>query len=100
MKDFECPVDNCDECEFQRIEKWCAQAIPIREELNDVYKSYMEGFWAGLDSAEEQYKWLVEHYDKRDDYIVMLEQMIEESNKSKTPITDENYKKMIDCWLD
>ncbi len=100
MKDFECPVDNCDECDFLRIEKWCAQAIPIREELDDIYKANMEGFWSGLRSAEEQYKWLQENYEELNDYVVMLEQMIENSYELKTPISEEDYKKIIVYWPD
>ena len=98
MNDFECPVDRCEDCDFHRTESWCAQAIPIREELDDVYKANMEGFWDGFESAKKHYEWLEEHYNQHNDYIVELEKIVQNCyDKHRSP-TDEEMDMIINYW--
>ena len=28
MEEVNCPVDNCEDCEFNRSQSWCARALP------------------------------------------------------------------------
>ena len=98
MKDFDCPVDDCDECDFHRTESWCAQAIPIKEELDDIYKANMEGFWDGFEASKKHYQWLEEYYDKTNDYIVILEKIVQNCYNERREPTDEEAGILISYW--
>lgn len=98
MNEVECPVDSCEECEFHRTESWCAQAIPIREELDDIYKANMEGFWDGFESARKHYKWLEERYDETNDYIVALEKIIQNCYNERRGPTNEEADILTNYW--
>lgn len=55
--DFDCPVENCEDCEFNRTESWCAIALPINKDgCDENYRIYMEGFWEALEWCENHYK--------------------------------------------
>ena len=98
MEEINCPVDNCEDCEFHRTESWCAQAIPNPQEINDIYKAHMEGFWEALRYAEDEYRLMTEFYDTTNDYIVLLEKIIETCYADDRAPTAEEVGKVDSYW--
>lgn len=76
--DFDCPVDNCEECEFHRSTSWCSKTVPEYKGPDENYKIRMEGFWEGLNCAEEHYRMIERYCEKIDDYTLMVEELLEE----------------------
>ncbi len=74
--EFDCPVDDCENCEFNRSQSWCAQALPEYKGHTELEKIRMEGFWEALNWCEEHYKWMEEHWNKLDDYTLNLETIL------------------------
>ena len=66
MEDFECPVENCEECDYHRSQSWCARAIPINKDDGPTmaHKIYMEGFWEAFEFAYQEYQILEELLNK------------------------------------
>lgn len=64
MANFECPVNDCEQCEYHRTESWCAQAIPEHKGPSKEYKIYMEGFWDAINWCEQHYKDLEEYLEE------------------------------------
>lgn len=96
MDIIDCPADDCIGCEHHRVESWCAKAIPLNKTVyDDKYRSYMEGFWEALDWAEEHYKWLQDHYEKYNDYLVLVENILNDCYANKRAPTAEE---MITFW--
>ena len=76
--DFDCPVVDCDECEFNRTESWCAKAIPINNDVYDEkYRIYMEGFWEAVEWCENHYKAMEELLQEYADENERLKEKIE-----------------------
>jgi hypothetical protein len=98
MEEVNCPVDDCENCEFHRTESWCAQAIPKPPEINDIYKAHMEGFWEALRYAEDEYRLMVEFYDTTNDYIAVLEKLIELCYADDRPPTAEEVAQVESYW--
>lgn len=44
MEEVNCPVDDCEECKFNRSQSWCAQALPEYKGHTELEKIRMEGF--------------------------------------------------------
>lgn len=63
MEDFECPVDDCEECEYHFTTSWCSQAIQNHEEIDDVYKARVDGWMRGIEAAEREFKTTIEALD-------------------------------------
>ena len=76
MEELNCPVDNCEDCEFNRSQSWCARALPDYKGHTELEKIRMEGFWEAMDCCKEHYKWMEDHYDKMNDYIIAMEKLI------------------------
>ena len=55
MEEVNCPVDNCEDCEFNRSQSWCARALPDYKGHTELEKIRMEGFWEAIDWCEEHY---------------------------------------------
>lgn len=98
MEEVNCPVDNCEDCEFHRTESWCAQAIPRPQEINDVYKAHMEGFWEALHYAENEYELMQHFYNISNDYIATLEKIIETCYADDRAPTAEEVAKVDSYW--
>lgn len=98
MEEVNCPVEHCEDCEFHRTESWCAQAIPNQQEINDIYKAHMEGFWEALRYAEDEYRLMVEFYDTSNDYIALLEKIIETCYADDRAPTAEEVAKVDNYW--
>ena len=97
---WNCPSKDCEECEFHRTESWCAKAIPINKNVYDEkYRAYMEGFWEALDWAEEHYQWLEKHYEKHNDYIAVLEKLIELCYADDRAPTTEEMTQVNSYWI-
>lgn len=77
MQEFDCPICDCEECPYHRSVSWCAQAIPKHEAIDDFYKVRMEGFWEGIRTAEDGYKLYVDFFEETNDYVVMLDKLID-----------------------
>ena len=98
MEEVNCPVDDCENCEFHRSESWCAQALPDYKGYTELEKIRMEGFWDALNWAEEHYKWMEDHYDKHNDYIATMEKLIELCYADGRPPTAEEMTKIDNYW--
>ena len=98
MEEVNCPVDNCEDCEFNRSQSWCAQALPDYKGHTELEKIRMEGFWEALDWAEEHYKWMEDHYDKTNDYIVVMEKLINLCYADGRPPTAEEVAEIDNYW--
>ena len=98
MEEVNCPVDDCENCEFHRSESWCAQALPDYKGYTELEKIRMEGFWEALNWAEENYKWMEDHYDKHNDYIVAMEKLIELCYADGRPPTAEEMAEIDNYW--
>ena len=44
MEELNCPVDSCEDCEFNRSQSWCARALPDYKGHTELEKIRMEGF--------------------------------------------------------
>lgn len=95
----DCPVDNCEECEFHRTQSWCAQALPDHKGDNELEKIRMEGFWEALNWAEEHYRWMEEHYDKHNDYIVLMEKLLDSCYADQRCPTAEEMTRVDNFWV-
>ena len=100
MKDFDCPVDDCEGCDFHRTESWCSMALPRYDGPSELYKMRMEGFWEALNWAEEHYKWLEEHYEKYNDYVVLVEKILDDCYADGRSPTAEEIAKVDNYWND
>lgn len=90
MEEVNCPVEDCKDCDFNRSVSWCAKAIPMHKEIDDVYKARMEGFWDGYDWCEEHYKWMEEHWEQLDAYTGLVIKILEECYADgRAPSADE-----------
>ena len=69
-EDWDCPTEDCDECEHQRSVSWCSKAIPNHEKIDEEYKIRKEEFFKGFHAAEEHYKTIVEVLDEMDEKFV------------------------------
>lgn len=99
MEDWDCSPEGCEKCDFHRTESWCAQAIPVNKNVYDEkYRAYMEGFWEALDWAEEHYQWLEKHYEKHNDYIAVMEKLIDLCYADGRPPTAEEVAEMDNYW--
>ena len=99
MEDWDCSPEGCEKCEFHRTESWCAKAIPINQSVYDEkYRAYMEGFWEALDWAEEHYQWLENHYEKHNDYIAVMEKLIDLCYSDGRPPTAEEVAEIDNYW--
>ena len=98
MEEVNCPVEHCEDCEFHRSTSWCAQAVPKPQEINDIYKAHMEGFWEALRYAEDEYRFMVEFYDTSNDYIAVLEKLIETCYADDRPPTAEEVAQVDNYW--
>ena len=99
MEEVNCPVEHCEDCDFRRTESWCAKAIPINKNVYDEkYRAYMEGFWEALDWAEEHYQRLKDHYDKTNDYIVVMEKLIDLCYADGRPPTEADMFMIDTFW--
>ena len=78
MKDFDCPCEDCENCEFNRSQSWCARALPDYKGHTELEKIRMEGFWEAIDWCEEHYKWMEELLEEYAAEIDRLEKEIEE----------------------
>lgn len=94
----DCPVDRCEDCEFDRSVRWCAQAISKPQEINDAYKARMEGFWDAMTYAEEHYKIMEKFYDNTNDYIIELEAILNLCYSDGRPPTAEEMAKIDNFW--
>lgn len=94
----DCPVERCEDCEFHRAVTWCAQAVPKPQEIDDLYKAHMEGFWEALRYAEDEYKIMTHFYDNTNDYIASLEKIIELCYADGRPPTTEEMAEIDNYW--
>lgn len=79
MEEVNCPVEDCENCEFNRTESWCAKAIPVNNNVYDEkYRIYMEGFWEAIDWCEDYYQAMEELLEEYAAEIDRLEKEIEE----------------------
>jgi hypothetical protein len=78
MEEVNCPVDNCEDCEFNRSQSWCARALPDYKGHTELEKIRMEGFWEAIDWCEEHYKWMEEHWEQLDAYTGLIIKILEE----------------------
>ena len=98
MEEVNCPVEHCEDCEFHRTESWCAKAIPDYKGYTDLEKIRMEGFWEALNWAEEHYKWMEDHYDKYNNYIAVIEKLIDLCYADGRPPTAEEVADIDNYW--
>lgn len=89
MGDFECPVEDCKDCEFNRIQSWCARALPDHKGDTELQKIRMEGFWEAIDWCEEHYKWMEE----------LLEECAAENDRLEKEIK-ELVRLLEECYTD
>ena len=94
-----CPAERCEDCDFYRAATWCAQAIPKPREINDIYKAHMEGFWEALHYAEDEYRLMKEFYDVANDYIAVLEKIIETCHADDRAPTAEEVAEIDNYWI-
>ena len=94
----DCPAERCEDCDFYRAVTWCAQAIPKPREIDDIYKAHMEGFWEALRYAEDEYRLMVEFYDTSNDYVALLEKIIETCYADDRAPTAEEVAKVENYW--
>lgn len=93
-----CPAGLCEDCDFYRAVTWCAQAISKPREINDIYKAHMEGFWEALHYAENQYELMQHFYETSNDYIAVLEKIIEVCYADDRPPTAEEVAQVESYW--
>lgn len=98
MGDFECPVEDCKDCEFNRSQSWCARALPEYKGHAELEKIRMEGFWEAVDWCEEHYKWMEEHWKKLDDYIIELETILTSCYNEKRIPTEADMFMVDSFW--
>ena len=97
--DFDCPVEDCNNCEFSHSQSWCAQALPEYKGHTELEKIRMEGFWEAIDWCEEHYKWMEDHWDKLDAYTVLVTKILEECHADGRAPTEADMF-MIDSFWD
>ena len=97
--DCDCPVEDCESCEFNRSQSWCAQALPEYKGHTELEKIRMEGFWEAIDWCEKHYKWMEDHWDKLDAYTVLVTKILEECYANGRAPTEEDMF-MIDTFWD
>ena len=100
MEELNCPVDNCEDCEFHRSQSWCAQALPDYKGYTELEKIRMEGFWEALNWAEEHYKWMEEYWEQLDDYTALVTKILQECYTDGRPPTAEEVAKIYNYWSD
>ena len=76
----ECPVDNCDICDYHRSVSWCSRAIPHHKEIDEAYKIRIEGFFEGCRACEQEYQACID--------------TLEELNQE---FLDHKYEEVVHC---
>ena len=90
MKESNCPVDDCEVCEFHRSQIWCARALPEYKGDTELEKIRMEGFWEAVDLCEKNYKWMEEHWEQLDDYTGLIIRVLKQCYvDGRSPTTEE-----------
>ena len=98
MEEVRCPVDDCENCEFNRTQSWCARALPEYKGHTELEKIRMEGFWEAVDWCEEHYKWMEEHWDKLDGYSGLVIKILEECYADGRAPSAEEMTKVDNFW--
>ena len=88
--DCDCPVEDCESCEFNRSQSWCAQALP-------EYKGAID--WCEK-HYKEYYKELKKWYWDVNDYTVLLEQIITKTFAENRAPTKEEIDTFKSFWED
>ena len=98
MEELNCPVDNCEDCEFNRSQSWCARALPDYKGHTELEKIRMEGFWEAIDWCEEHYKWMEEHWEQLDAYTGLVIKILEECYADGRPPTEADMFMIDTFW--
>ena len=98
MEEVNCPVDNCEDCEFNRSQSWCARALPDYKGHTELEKIRMEGFWEAIDWCEEHYKWMEEHWEQLDAYTGLVIKILEECYADGRPPTEADMFMIDTFW--
>lgn len=96
--DFNCLADDCDECEFNRSQSWCARALPDYKGDTELEKIRMEGFWEAVDWCEKHYKWMEEHWEKLDAYTALVIKILEECYADGRAPSAEEMTEVDNFW--
>lgn len=98
MEEVNCPVEHCEDCEFNRSQSWCARALPEYKGNTELERIRMEGFWEAIDWCEEHYKWMEEHWERLDDYTALVIRILEYCYADGRPPTAKEIVEINSYW--